>query len=147
MIFKCVDCGHVFQEGDEHSWKEELGECSGAIVYETMSGCPICHGDYEEATKCEICDSLQFEDEIFGGVCEKCIEEHRRDFETCYNIGAKDEHEISINGLLATLFDETEIETILYNYIKEKCPDIDCGDFIYNDVLWFGEKLLEEVSK
>ena len=147
MIFKCVDCGHIFEEGEERRWEEERGECGGILAYESMSGCPICEGNYEEAVRCEICGCLQFENEIFGGVCERCIDEHRKDFETCYKIGAEDEQEISINGLLLTLFDKAEIESILYNHIKERCPDIDCSDFIDSDTSWFGEQLAKEVNK
>ena len=42
-MFKCADCGLVFDESDIATWKEDRGEFWGMPAYETMSGCPRCH--------------------------------------------------------------------------------------------------------
>lgn len=56
-MFKCNDCGHLFEEGDEKIWESVIGEYGGADVYIKNSGCPVCRGDYEEITPCEKCGS------------------------------------------------------------------------------------------
>lgn len=45
-MFKCCECGHVFKE--PKSWQESRGEFWGVPCSETMYGCPICEGDFEE---------------------------------------------------------------------------------------------------
>ena len=41
---KCGDCGKVFDEGEIITWREDRGEFWGMPCYETLSGCPFCHG-------------------------------------------------------------------------------------------------------
>ena len=49
-MYKCLDCGRVFEE--PASWDESRGEFWGMPAYETVSGCPYCNsGDYEEYTE------------------------------------------------------------------------------------------------
>lgn len=45
-MFRCLDCGHVFEAGEESRWVERHGFHSGP--YEKWSGCPLCRGAYEE---------------------------------------------------------------------------------------------------
>ena len=46
MKYKCVECGAVFEE--PATYKEYQGEYLGVPAYESMTGCPICHGGYNE---------------------------------------------------------------------------------------------------
>ena len=89
------------------------------------------------------------EDELNGGcVCDDCVEEYKRDLETCYAIAETTEkQEIKINALLASLFDVDEIEAILYQQLESVKSNIDCSAFINEDKDWFADKLAEEVSK
>jgi hypothetical protein len=89
------------------------------------------------------------EDELLGGcVCEDCVEEHKRDLKTCYAISETTEkEEIKINALLASAFDITEIEEILYQQLESVGNNNDFSAFINEDKHWFAEKLAEEVSK
>ncbi len=148
MSYKCNRCGHVFECCDE--WDESRGEYWGVPCSEKMSGCPLCHGDYEETTACEICGAEHIEDELQGGICEECIEKYRYNIDVCNNIGKKDDDEIKLNCFLALMFTKEEIEEILFRELKraEKHTEIDCGKFIYEvDRDWFAERLLEELGK
>ena len=149
MAFKCLDCGHIFEDGEQATWREYMGECHGSPAYEEFSGCPICKGDFEETKQCEICGGEFLEDELLGGcVCEDCVEEHKRDLKTCYAIAESTEkQEIKINALLASAFDITEIEEILYQQLESMGNNNDFSAFINEDKDWFAEKLAEEVSK
>lgn len=147
MAFKCLECGHIFEEGEEACWNESRGEFWGTPCSEEVSGCPSCGGDYEETTPCEICGSEHLDDELFGGVCEECIDEYRKDFDSCYEISLGEKEKIEINSLLAYLFEPSDIEAILIKHIKTNCPDIDCSEYIDNDISWFGEQIVKEVSK
>jgi DNA-directed RNA polymerase subunit RPC12/RpoP len=41
----CLDCEKIFEESEIAEW-EEPREFWGATVFETMKGCPYCHGDF-----------------------------------------------------------------------------------------------------
>ena len=148
MAFKCLLCGHIFEEGEQARWEEHHPYGMG-YASESFSGCPICNGDYEETTQCEICGGEFLEDELNGGcVCDECVEEYKRDLETCYAIAESTEkQEIKINALLASVFDITEIEEILYHQLESVGNNNDFSEFINEDKDWFAEKLAEEVSK
>ena len=140
MSYICLNCGNIFGEGEQVNWVESHGE--------NWDGCPCCGGDFEKAVKCKICGAECLEDELNGGcVCDECIEEYSKDFDTCYNIANQDKQEIKINGLLATIFDTSEIEQILFEFLKKDGEKNDFAGYTEQDKDWFAEKLAEEVSK
>ena len=139
MFYKCLECGYVFDEGEENRWNEPHGE--------KLSGCSMCNGSFAETKQCEICGEDFWEDELNGGcVCNNCIDEYRKEFDICYKIADDTKEEVKINALLLSLFDETEIEAILYQHLKEG-GKVDCSAFIEQDKGWFAERLAEEVKK
>lgn len=147
MTYKCLECGNIFEDGEQARWEETHGlDCP---PYEKWSGCPICKGSFEETKQCKICGGEFFEDELNGGcVCEDCVESHKRDLKTCYKIAETTEkQEIKINALLASVFDITEIEEILYQQLESVGNNNDFSVFINQDKDWFADKLVEEVSK
>lgn len=139
MSYKCKKCGHIFDDGEEKVYIEPHGE--------EWYGCPLCKGDYEKTVRCSICGSEHMEDELNGGVCDECIDEYRNDFNTCYEVSFGEITEIQINSLLASLFDVSDVEQILKEYIRDRWQDVDCSPFIDEDKSWFGERLAEEVKK
>lgn len=72
-MLKCTDCGNTFEE--PITWQESRGEYWGVPCSETVSGCPCCKGDYEEAVVCKRCGEWFLEDELNDGLCEDCEEE------------------------------------------------------------------------
>ena len=64
-MFKCCECGHLFEDGEQAVWTEAHGE--------KWSGCPICNAGYEEVHQCKECDEWHTEDELYDGWCEKCL--------------------------------------------------------------------------
>ena len=72
MTYKCLECGHIFEDGEEARWSESRGEYWGLPCFEDMCGCPICKGDYEETKTCEECGGAFLADELEDGLCEKC---------------------------------------------------------------------------
>lgn len=133
-MYKCLECGNIFEDGEQTS---RFG----------VDSCPLCNGAYEETTSCKICGSAHLEDELNGGVCDECIDEYRKDFDTCYEISLGETEEIKINSLLASLFEVSDIEQILKEHIRYRWSEVDCSEFIDADKYWFGTKLLEEVKK
>ena len=70
---KCTDCGYVFDFEDRAIIKEYHGFGDG--VYETLSACPNCGGDFEDAVDCCECGETFTENELYDGWCEKCLRE------------------------------------------------------------------------
>lgn len=73
MMFKCCECGHLFEEGEQAVWEERHG--LDTPPYEKWSGCPLCKSDYEEVHQCKECGNWHTEDELYDGWCEKCLRE------------------------------------------------------------------------
>ena len=146
MAYRCLECGHIFENGEQIR-REEHHPYGMGYAAESFSGCPICKGDFEETKQCKICGGEFLEDELNGGcVCDDCVEEYSTNFDTCYKIAGAEKEEIKINALLASLYNVSDIEKILYHYTK--CADfVDCSEFISQDKDWFAEKLAEEVSE
>lgn len=144
MAYRCLECGHIFEEGEQAVWEETHG--LDTPPYEKFSGCPICKGAYEETIPCKICGSEHLEEELHGCVCKECVEPYRKDWKACFKIGKKEKTSIGINSFLADMFIVEEIEDILYEFL-EKTKEVDCSPFIDNDKEWIGERLLEEVNK
>ena len=66
-MFKCFECGHIFEHGEEQRIVEPHGE--------EYLACPICGNAYEETVQCKKCGSHQFDDELYSGWCEECLGE------------------------------------------------------------------------
>ena len=149
MAYKCVECGHIFEEGEQICWDEDRGEFWGSSCSETMSGCPCCGGSYEETKACEICGSEHLEEDLNGGLCDECIDKYKNDFDMCFKIGKNDYDKVELNCFLASVFEKDEIEEILFEELKKrnKYVTVDCEKFINSDRSWFAERLVEELEK
>ena len=73
MMYRCCECGNLFEEGEQAVWEERHG--LGSPPYEKWSGCPVCKGGYEEVYQCDSCGDWHSEDELYDGWCEKCLRE------------------------------------------------------------------------
>ena len=153
MTYKCLECGHIFEEGEQARWSESRGEYWGVPCSEEMLGCPLCKGEYEKTVSCEICGSEHLGDELIGGVCEECIDLYKHNIDMCYKIGEKETESVEINCFLASMLEKEEIEKILFDAVKKKHSalkefvEYDCERFVKSDIMWFAERLAEEVKK
>lgn len=148
MTYKCLECGHIFEEGEEGHYFEN-GECWGAPYSQKIYCCPLCKGDYDVTTPCEICGSEHLEEDLNGGLCDECIDKYKNDIEMCFKIGKNDDDKVELNCFLASVFEKDEIEEILFEELKKlnKYVTVDCEKFINSDRSWFAERLLEELEK
>lgn len=148
MMYRCCECGNLFEEGEQATLESFLGECHGRQIFERTHVCPLCHSDYDEAYQCKECGCWYTEDELFSGLCENCVNEYKNDITTCYEIGAKSLERIEINSFLAEIFSKHEIEEILFRELKEsdKIKPVDCSNYINADKEWFAEMLTKEVK-
>ena len=73
MMYRCENCGHLFEDGEQAVWEETHGLDSPP--YEKWDGCPVCRGDYEEVHQCKKCGEWHTDDELYDGWCEKCLRE------------------------------------------------------------------------
>lgn len=71
MMYRCENCGHLFEEGEQAVWEEKHGFIDGP--FEKWSGCPLCKSDYEEVRQCKECEEWHTEDELYSGLCESCL--------------------------------------------------------------------------
>ena len=64
-MFKCFECGHLFEHGEERKVVETHGE--------EYLACPVCGCSYEETIQCKRCGAHHFEDDLYNGLCAECI--------------------------------------------------------------------------
>ena len=64
-MFKCFECGHLFELGEEKCYTEMHGE--------SYLACPICGGSYEETMTCNYCGGHYHENELYNGLCAECV--------------------------------------------------------------------------
>lgn len=84
-MYKCEECGEFFEEPREINADIYYG-VSGLFdsrTNKTISVCPYCDGNYEEAYECEDCGRLftRFELDEYNGklLCDSCIDELQTD--------------------------------------------------------------------
>lgn len=66
MAYKCLECGHIFEFGEEAVWPEPHGEL--------MTGCPKCHSAYATTVRCFSCHGEYLPDDIYdGSICKDCL--------------------------------------------------------------------------
>ena len=76
-MFKCRDCGHLFEYGEEKHLSDEIGGC-GFSQKITKSVCPICDGDYDEIKPCTVCGSHEHDADKL--LCHNCEEQVKKEF-------------------------------------------------------------------
>ena len=148
-MYKCVECGHIFEKGEEKHWTESRGEFLGVPAVEPMTGCPRCSGDFEETEPCAICGKETLRDELNGGICVECLSSYKYDTDICLKIGEMNREEIELNSFLLSIFSRDTIEETMTRVLIElkKLKPVDCSDFIFADADWFGDTLRKEILK
>jgi hypothetical protein len=109
FMYKCNDCGHVFERGEERVTRENHGFSCGSV--ETFKVCPVCGGNYdvyyfsiEDAEPCKICG---FATDLEGyDVCEDCVVER-----------------INYENALAYMTETNNLTFFIFHYIYNmECP-------------------------
>lgn len=73
-MYKCLDCGHIFDEGGEKNYTETHGERFAPS--ERWKGCPVCGGAFEQTIRCEECGAEHLADELYADKwCAGCLTE------------------------------------------------------------------------
>ena len=147
-MYKCLECGNLFEEGEQATWQESRGEFWGSTCNETLSGCPVCKGEYAKTVKCSICSSEHLEDELISGVCNDCLEQYSENVDVVFKIAKDSEDTISINSFLASVYDNETIEKILLENLKQtaKYRQEKIKKFLDDDKTWFAERLTEVLN-
>lgn len=137
-MFKCMHCGHEFEEIDRKHYDNSTG------VWEEY--CPNCGSeDIEEAAQCEICGDWHAADYLHCGVCEKCAE--LDDPREAYAYGSARKSCVELNGFLAYSYSAQEIEAALWKDLMSSRPSLVkeyANKFITDDLGDFAEWYKEE---
>lgn len=82
-MYKCEDCGHVFDGSEAHMFYEDYGLPGG--FRQSFCDCPNCgSSEFSEASVCLSCGDVFSEDELYAGIyCIDCLRESI-DYETAY---------------------------------------------------------------
>ena len=120
-MFKCRNCGYIFDEGEQKTRYEKHND----YYTEPICVCPVCGSDnFDHCVYCRSCGAEHFKDELNSkGLCSECVEnfinESKTDVLTCYEIGNKEKIQTEINSFIFDFFGDIEsIEGHLLEYIK-----------------------------
>ena len=103
--------------------KRELDPDEVCCEYDSTMTCRYCDGDVQPAYRCEVCEEIVEEDDIFGfehNVCRSCIEKKRYDLDFCTKVGEDEGTEVALNSFLAEFFTESEINELMLVALKER---------------------------
>ena len=93
-MYRCRDCGHLFEEGEEYSYTETHGFYGAG---ETFSFCPVCRGSFFKVERCSVCDEYCMkEGEEF---CDDCKVDVKQRFKKLLHKNFKDEEIKLLNEL------------------------------------------------
>ena len=98
MVYKCRECGHLFEEGEEAIWYD--GHGFDFPPYEKNIGCPVCKGGFVRVKPCRIC--FEYTEKTY---CDECAEDVRSRFEKLIS----DNFSAEERDLLNELYDGKEI--------------------------------------
>jgi RecJ-like exonuclease len=94
-MYKCFECGHIFEEGEEARWLEKHG--LDTPPYQQMAGCPKCKGSYFEIEPCQICGSYDHHE--FERFCFECKKKTKLKFEKLMSQNFSSEERVLLNEL------------------------------------------------
>lgn len=102
-----------------------------------------CGGDFIPATQCKICGKW-FDNTDLYGVCECCLEEEET-VGTALAIGAYSTEKVEVNGFIASVLTQEQIDQILTKWVEENCLDHSkpVVDYLESDKSAFSEYLKE----
>lgn len=97
-MYKCLDCGNLFEEGEAKRVSEKMGEAFGSPAYQDYYVCPCCGGDFEEVEPCKLCGSYEH---IASGeeYCTDCKNDVLKRFQTFVNSEFTEEERELLNEL------------------------------------------------
>ena len=143
----CENCGRLCDENEVTYSSDYRGECHGVECYERVSdGCPSCGGDLTEAIECKICGEHHSpnNEECAFGYCRECLDA-KATLEAAWDIGADNKESVKLNGFITSAFSVSEIEDILYNFIKSNPEEMSkAKSYCLDDIFCFTDYLDEK---
>lgn len=146
-MFKCYDCGEIFEESELAELKYHLADYGNTPVYDTIYVCPHCGRDnYYEVRQCEECgewcatdSDIDVSNHIGDTVCEACL--NATSVDIAYQIGAiEGKQSVQLNSFLAFAFTPGDIEAILMETLR-KNAGTSVEEYVRSDASWFEEQL------
>lgn len=126
-MFKCLDCGHIFEEGEQKTHYENRDAFFGASAHEVFSCCPVCNGSYKKADRCILCDKIHFSDDLVNGVCKDCAEKS-----------------VTYDSALEYLLTRDELKDFCYYFLKQKEKGTNEDEVKNEAKQWFKRQVLED---
>ena len=131
-MFRCEECGYIFEEGEQKRWVEPHGE--------ELCGCPICGGAFVKVKNCVVCGEIS---DTEYGVCQKCFDE-KITAKNCFEFCGNEKQNVSINVFIAEILEPSKIEAVLMEHISKGGYEKELEKFAKYDEDWFAEKIEEQ---
>lgn len=118
MVLICEECGKVKHIDEISSVSSFLCKINGVNYYEDLLEPCECGGEFVKTKRCEICDGYMSE-ESSDVICEECVKKYGNK-ESALAFGDDEVETVDINGFLAYMLSEKEINDVLQKYAFAK---------------------------
>lgn len=140
-MYECLICDRRFHEFDV-----QVDEFGGEKAV-----CPYCKGEIEDMHECKLCGEFYSDDNGAAGVCDACIHKHAT-FDNCLNYGDDSKTNVKINGFVASVLTESQINEILIREITKINSAIPLFSLLRDEQIafaeedkdWFAEQILKK---
>ena len=119
-MYICNRCGNLCEDDELPTYEEDFGFETGVgwkAMKQTFVDTCSCGGDFVEARECALCGEY-FDKEEGWRVCKHCLEEGAT-YENALAVGEENKDSVKINGFLANVFTESQIEEILQRELDQ----------------------------
>lgn len=143
MLYMCKECGGFVKDPKE---TKEKYECEGKTYYVTIvdTVCPHCGSEMVETYQCEVCGKIIPDDG--DTICPECKAKIAT-YDNACELGDHYTKTIEINGFVASLFEDRDIEDILFDELgkhydieEEARKYFEADETRYQDYVWLAKK-------
>lgn len=118
MVMICEECGKVKHIDEISSVSSFLCKINGVNYHGDLLETCECGGGFVKTKRCEICDGYMSA-ESADVICEECVKKYGNK-ESALALGDDEAEAVDINGFLAYMLSEKEINDVLQKYAFEK---------------------------
>lgn len=116
---KCSRCGTVVRECELETHSQRIGYYGDQPISESLYDYECsCGGGFEYATQCGVCGEYFVDDFFCLSACEDCIDKELSNVGNLLEQGEESKTLVEINGFLASVFSEEQINEILLNVFE-----------------------------
>jgi hypothetical protein len=147
-MYICNSCGRLIDELPTSSQCHGYTGLGDELREEFAETECYCGSEFVEARQCKICGGYYSDEDYPYDVCECCAEEYQS-LKIALEIGSNNTEKINVNGFVAHMLTEEEINKILTKHILDNFAEdkTNVSDYCKNDMDYFADLIIEKEAE